>query len=123
MLQGSSTTVVFCKSSAPQQGRADSRVETNQGRHQPFERKLIEEAKKEHRSLTNYLETTLTKLWEQQESGDACLVQSTAREVNHGLNSSGCLAAMGRFLTGCTDTTRIGDAALADSISAAGLAP
>jgi predicted HicB family RNase H-like nuclease len=34
-----------------------------------FKRKLIEEAKKEHRSLTNYLETALTKLWEQQESG------------------------------------------------------
>jgi predicted HicB family RNase H-like nuclease len=33
-----------------------------------FKRKLIEEATKEHRSLTNYLETTLTKLWEQQES-------------------------------------------------------
>ena len=33
-----------------------------------FKRKLIEEAKKERRSLTNYLETTLTKLWEQQES-------------------------------------------------------
>ena len=36
-----------------------------------FKRKLIEEAKKERRSLTNYLETTLIKLWEQQESGDA----------------------------------------------------
>jgi predicted HicB family RNase H-like nuclease len=33
-----------------------------------FKRKLIEEAKKERRSLTNYLETTLTKLWDQQES-------------------------------------------------------
>ena len=33
-----------------------------------FKRKLIEEAEKEHRSLTNYLETALTKLWEQQES-------------------------------------------------------
>jgi predicted HicB family RNase H-like nuclease len=32
-----------------------------------FKRRLIEEAKKERRSLTNYLETTLTKLWEQQE--------------------------------------------------------
>jgi len=31
-----------------------------------FKRKLIEEAGKEHRSLTNYLETILTKLWEQQ---------------------------------------------------------
>ena len=33
-----------------------------------FKRKLIEEAKKERRSLTNYLETTLTTLWDQQES-------------------------------------------------------
>jgi len=32
-----------------------------------FKRRLIEEAKKERRSLTNYLETTLTRLWEQQE--------------------------------------------------------
>jgi predicted HicB family RNase H-like nuclease len=34
-----------------------------------FKRKLIEEAKKERRSLTNYLEAALTKFWEQQESG------------------------------------------------------
>jgi uncharacterized protein (DUF1778 family) len=33
-----------------------------------FKRKLIEAAKNEHRSLTNYLESVLTKLWEQQES-------------------------------------------------------
>jgi predicted HicB family RNase H-like nuclease len=32
-----------------------------------FKRKLAEEAKKERRSLTNYLETALTKLWEQEE--------------------------------------------------------
>jgi predicted HicB family RNase H-like nuclease len=36
-----------------------------------FKRRLTEEAKKERRSLTNYLETTLTKLWEQQESTKA----------------------------------------------------
>jgi hypothetical protein len=36
-----------------------------------FKRKLIEVAKKEHRSLTNYLETALTKLWEEQESANA----------------------------------------------------
>ncbi len=41
-----------------------------------FKRKLSEEAKKEHRSLTNYLETALTKLWEQQESGDAPTVRA-----------------------------------------------
>jgi len=32
-----------------------------------FKRKLVEEAKKEHRSLTNYLETALIKLWELEE--------------------------------------------------------
>jgi len=33
-----------------------------------FKRRLVEEARKERRSLTNYLETALTKFWEQQES-------------------------------------------------------
>ena len=33
-----------------------------------FKRKLIEAAKKEHRSLTNYLQTALTNLWQQQEA-------------------------------------------------------
>ena len=32
-----------------------------------FKRKLSEEAKKERRSLTNYLETALTRYWEQQD--------------------------------------------------------
>jgi predicted HicB family RNase H-like nuclease len=32
-----------------------------------FKRRLIEEAEKERRSLTNYLESTLTKLWEEHE--------------------------------------------------------
>jgi predicted HicB family RNase H-like nuclease len=32
-----------------------------------FKRKLVEEAKKERRSLTNYVESALTKFWEQQE--------------------------------------------------------
>ena len=32
-----------------------------------FKRRLTEEAGKERRSLTNYLETTLTKLWEDRE--------------------------------------------------------
>jgi len=32
-----------------------------------FKRRLIEEAEKERRSLTNYLETTLSKLWEERE--------------------------------------------------------
>lgn len=30
-----------------------------------FKRRLIQEAEKERRSLTNYLETTLTNLWDQ----------------------------------------------------------
>ena len=30
-----------------------------------FKRRLIEEAEKERRSLTNYLEITLTKLWDE----------------------------------------------------------
>jgi predicted HicB family RNase H-like nuclease len=33
-----------------------------------FKRRLIAEAKKERRSLTNYLETALTNLWQQQEA-------------------------------------------------------
>jgi hypothetical protein len=32
-----------------------------------FKRRLTEEAGKERRSLTNYLETTLTKLWDERE--------------------------------------------------------
>jgi len=34
-----------------------------------FKRKLAEEAKKEKRSITNYLEATLTKLWQERKSG------------------------------------------------------
>jgi predicted HicB family RNase H-like nuclease len=32
-----------------------------------FKRRVIEEAKKERRSVTNYLEVTLTNLWKQPE--------------------------------------------------------
>jgi hypothetical protein len=32
-----------------------------------FKRRLIEKAEKERRSLTNYLETTLTRLWDEEE--------------------------------------------------------
>jgi hypothetical protein len=32
-----------------------------------FKRRLIEEAEKERRSLTNYLETILTKLWDERD--------------------------------------------------------
>jgi len=33
-----------------------------------FKRRLADEAAKEKRSVTNYLEATLTKVWEQRES-------------------------------------------------------
>lgn len=33
-----------------------------------FKRRLTEEAAKEKRSVTNYLEVTLAKIWERQES-------------------------------------------------------
>jgi predicted HicB family RNase H-like nuclease len=33
-----------------------------------FKRRLTEEAAKEKRSVTNYLEVTLTRIWERQES-------------------------------------------------------
>jgi predicted HicB family RNase H-like nuclease len=36
-----------------------------------FKRRLTEEARKERRSLTNYLETTLTRLWEERELSTA----------------------------------------------------
>ena len=36
-----------------------------------FKRRLIEEASKERRSLTNYLETTLTRLWQEREVASA----------------------------------------------------
>ncbi len=33
-----------------------------------FKRRLVEEAKKEKRSVTNYIEATLTRLWQQEDS-------------------------------------------------------
>jgi predicted HicB family RNase H-like nuclease len=33
-----------------------------------FKRRLVQEAKKEKRSVTNYLEATLTQLWQQKDS-------------------------------------------------------
>jgi predicted HicB family RNase H-like nuclease len=36
-----------------------------------FKRRLIEEAEKERRSLTNYLETTFTMLWDERELSNA----------------------------------------------------
>ncbi len=32
-----------------------------------FKRRLVEEAKKEKRSVTNYIEATLTRLWQQKD--------------------------------------------------------
>jgi hypothetical protein len=34
-----------------------------------FKRQLMDEAAKERRSVTNYLEVTLTKIWERRRSG------------------------------------------------------
>jgi predicted HicB family RNase H-like nuclease len=43
-----------------------SKTETLNLRVSPdFKRRLIEEASKEKRSVTNYLEATLTRVWEQ----------------------------------------------------------
>ncbi len=36
-----------------------------------LKRRLIEEAAKEKRSVTNYVEVTLTKLWDRADSGNA----------------------------------------------------
>jgi len=36
-----------------------------------FKKRLIEEAKKERRSLTNYLENTFSKLWDEREATPA----------------------------------------------------
>ena len=52
-----------------------------------FKRKLIEEAKKERRSLTNYLETTLTKLWDQQESATGKKGEAKKGEAKKGSSS------------------------------------
>jgi predicted HicB family RNase H-like nuclease len=35
-----------------------------------FKRRLMEEAAREKRSVTNYLEATITALWEQQQNKD-----------------------------------------------------
>ena len=36
-----------------------------------FKRRLVEEAKREKRSLTNYIEATLTKLWQERQLNTA----------------------------------------------------
>lgn len=35
-----------------------------------FKRKLIEEAKKDRRSVTNYIESTLARVWQETDSND-----------------------------------------------------
>jgi hypothetical protein len=44
-----------------------------------FKRKLIEEANKQRRSLTNYLETTLIEVWKNQEVAPAKVAANRAR--------------------------------------------
>jgi hypothetical protein len=44
-----------------------------------FKRRLMEEAAKEKRSVTNYLEVTLAKIWERQESRGQRRVEKSPR--------------------------------------------
>ena len=44
-----------------------------------FKRRLMEEASKEKRSVTNYLEATLVRIWEQQESKGQRKVEKNMR--------------------------------------------
>jgi len=44
-----------------------------------FKRKLIEEANKQRRSLTNYLETTLMEVWKNQQIGPARAAEKRAQ--------------------------------------------
>jgi predicted HicB family RNase H-like nuclease len=45
-----------------------------------FKRRLREEAAKEKRSVTNYLEATLTRIWEPQKSGGSNKVEKRLRK-------------------------------------------
>jgi predicted HicB family RNase H-like nuclease len=45
-----------------------------------FKRRLTEEAVKEKRSVTNYLEVTLARIWERQESRNQSKVEKKLRE-------------------------------------------
>ncbi len=44
-----------------------------------FKRRLTEEAAKERRSITNYLEVTLSKIWEQRQSKILHKAEKTSR--------------------------------------------
>ena len=46
-----------------------------------FKRRLIEEAEKERRSLTNYLENTFTKLWDERKD-DNCKKKRNQKELS-----------------------------------------
>jgi hypothetical protein len=50
-----------------------------------FKQKLIEEANKQRRSLTNYLETTLIEVWASQEAG--IRAQKTAKKKKERLHT------------------------------------
>jgi predicted HicB family RNase H-like nuclease len=47
-----------------------------------FKRRLIAEAKKEKRSVTNYLEVTLTSLWKQESSSKKKARKVTEEDSN-----------------------------------------
>ena len=44
-----------------------------------FKRRLVEEAAKQKRSVTNYLEATLAKIWDRQESRSQPKVEAKRR--------------------------------------------
>jgi hypothetical protein len=45
-----------------------------------FKRKLTEEANRQRRSLTNYLETTFMQVWEEQEKASTAKAQQEQQE-------------------------------------------
>jgi len=45
-----------------------------------FKRKLIEEANKQRRSLTNYLETTFMQVWDEQEKASTAKAQQDRKQ-------------------------------------------
>jgi len=49
-----------------------------------FKRRLTEEAAKERRSITNYLEVTLSKIWEQRQSKILQKAEKTSRSDRKG---------------------------------------
>ena len=46
-----------------------------------FKRRLVEEAKKEKRSVTNYIEATLTRLWQNQNSVTASRLKERKKRL------------------------------------------